>query len=114
MLDYYKYFRHRTGNMELSDKFVRKHMERLKPLTENASLEACRKGQDIWGMVLAKTMRKCGDIHDIKLSHSDAAWIHPHDELKKESFYICTAEAIPAAILSMPRASVQYCRWNAA
>ena len=69
--------------MELSEKFVRKHMERLKPLTENASLEACRKGQDILGMVLAKTMRKCGDIHDIKLSHSDAAWIHPHDELKK-------------------------------
>ncbi len=69
--------------MELSQKFVRKQMERLKPLMENSSLEASRKGQDIVGAILARTMRKNTDIHEIRLSNSDAAWVHPHDELKK-------------------------------
>lgn len=69
--------------MELSQKFVRKQMEHLKPLMEKSSLEACRKGQDIVGSILARTMRKNTDIHEITLSSSKAAWIHPHDELKK-------------------------------
>lgn len=69
--------------MELSQKFVRKQMEHLKPLMENSSLEACRKGQEIVGSILARTMRKNTDIHEITLSSAKAAWVHPHDELKK-------------------------------
>lgn len=68
--------------MELSEKFVRKQMERFRSLTKNVSLETARKGQDLIGTVLAKTMRKNVDIHDVKLSNAEAALIHPHDELK--------------------------------
>ncbi|MCI6817925.1 MAG: alpha/beta hydrolase [Clostridium sp.] len=69
--------------MELSQKFVRKQMEKLKPLSEHASLETCRRSQDILGSILAKTMRSNVDIHDAKLSNCEVAWIYPHDELKK-------------------------------
>ncbi len=69
--------------MELSQKFVKKQIEKLKPISEHASLEACRKGQDVLGTILMKTMRKNVDIHDAKLGNCDFAWIYPHDELKK-------------------------------
>ena len=58
-------------------------MEKLKPLSEHASLETCRRSQDILGSILAKTMRSNVDIHDAKLSNCEVAWIYPHDELKK-------------------------------
>ena len=43
--------------MELSQRFVRKHLERIHPFTKACSLEATRRGQDLLGNVLAKTMR---------------------------------------------------------
>lgn len=68
--------------MELSQKFVRKQLEHLKPFMTISSLETWRKGHDVIGSILARTVRKNTYIHEIQLSNSSAAWIHPHDELK--------------------------------
>lgn len=69
--------------MELSEKFVRKQLERMKPFTTGISLEAIRKGQDLLGVILAKTVRKNVNIEKVKLSSSTCAWITPHDERRK-------------------------------
>lgn len=46
--------------MELSQRFVRKHLERIHPFTKACSLEATRRGQDLLGNVLAKNnAHKC-------------------------------------------------------
>ena len=42
--------------MELSQRFVRKHLERIHPFTKACSLEATRRGQDLLGNVLAKML----------------------------------------------------------
>lgn len=69
--------------MELSAEFARRQLERIKPISSAISLEGLRRGQDVLGTILAKTMRKNVDINDFKLSNSDACLIHPRDELKK-------------------------------
>ena len=75
--------------MELSQRFVRKHLERIHPFTKACSLEATRRGQDLLGNVLAKTMRTNVNIVPVdhpKLSGNVepcACFAIPHDELKR-------------------------------
>lgn len=69
--------------MELSEKFVRKQLELLKPITAECSLETLRKGQDFLGSILAKTMHKQVKIEEFKFSRFDAAWVLPVDEIRK-------------------------------
>lgn len=69
--------------MELSEKFVRKQMERVKPLTTGCSLEAARKGQELLGAILAKTMRKNVSIEENELTFSSTALVVPKDLLKQ-------------------------------
>ena len=97
--------------MELSQRFVRKHLERIHPFTKACSLEATRRGQDLLGNVLAKTMRTNVDIVPVdhpKLSGNVepcACFAIPHDELSAELSSICTAADIHAVTLNMQRAS---------
>lgn len=70
--------------MELSEKKVRRWLERLKIFSSGTiSLASLRKGQDLLGALLAKSMRQDVDVFDTTLKNCPAAWVKPHDRRKR-------------------------------
>lgn len=69
--------------MELSEKFVRKQLELLKPFTAECSLETLRRGQDFLGSILTKSVHKLVIIENCEFDAFNAAWVLPEDEIRK-------------------------------
>lgn len=68
--------------MALTEKFARKHLARLKPITENMSLERSRNAQDIVGRILMKSRLKSCTESKVQLKNCQASVINPKDTLR--------------------------------
>ncbi|MBQ3938101.1 MAG: alpha/beta hydrolase fold domain-containing protein [Clostridia bacterium] len=68
--------------MELSEKFIRRQLERMKSFASTRPLDVTRRGQDRIGAILTRGRRKEVTIEDIKGLGFDAAMVCPNDERK--------------------------------
>ena len=69
--------------MQLSEKLVRRQLERMKPILNATSLSDARKGQDLLGGILSKTVRKEINIKSVSLPNAKAVMITPHDKIRQ-------------------------------
>ena len=71
------------GAMQLSGKLVRRQLERMKPTLDATSLDEARKGQDLIGGILAKTVRKEIKTKQVSLPNAKAVFITPIDKIRQ-------------------------------
>ncbi len=63
--------------MALSAKFVRGQIERLKPITSNCSIQACRIGQNKLGEIMSLPLQPNLQYDEISFDNFRACWITP-------------------------------------
>ena len=68
--------------MALSEKFIRKQLQRFRPLLTVSKLETARRGQDKLGEIMTMTCKKEIRTETVRTDNFDAVWAIPKDETR--------------------------------